>query len=371
MKTETGRISSLQYMFCIACFIQSSALLSSFFVPLTKQDSWMSVLAGILLASPLLMIYLGLMRRFPGKTLIEINEAVFGRVFGFVVSLLYIWFMMSLFTLNLLDIGQLVKKTIMVDTPLIALISLCILVCAYAVYHGIRVVARYSFVFALLAVFVVITSTLFTLNFWRFENFLPMFDQSVMHYVQSMHLATTIPFGEVVVFLMIAPYVQRNKKGLARYAFGGLLIGGMTVLGVVVRDTAVLGNVLSFFSIPPFETQRMAVLAEGLNRLEILYIIILIVLLFFKVLILYYVSVMAVTQLFKLGSHRLVIPLAGALCVAYATFIYPSEIAHVIAARGETAQLWTVFQLCLPLFTLIVSAARKPPKKQSKSAEAA
>lgn len=39
MNLDTERITPFQYMFTVACFLQSSALLSSYIVPVVLQDS--------------------------------------------------------------------------------------------------------------------------------------------------------------------------------------------------------------------------------------------------------------------------------------------------------------------------------------------
>lgn len=353
----------MQFMFSVACFIQASALLSSFFVPIARQDTWLCVIFGILVSLPLMFIYLGLMRGFPGKNLIEINRIVFGRIGGALASLLFVLFTITLTSLNVRDFGQLVEMTIMAQTPPVVLIGLCLAVCTLAVYKGLRVVTHYSLAFSLLAGVILTLGALLTLNNWRLENFLPMFEQPVESYVRAAHIAITIPIGELVVFMMIMPRVKRTDKGLARYLLGGLLIGGLTIVGAVVRDTAVLGNTVTLYALPSFETLRLARLAEGLSRLEILFAIVLIVLLFFKILVLYYVSVSALAQLLRLRSYHPLVLVVGALFIVYSVFVYRSSVTHAAGGQEHTAALWTLFEFILPLLTLVIAWIRKLPQK--------
>lgn len=364
MEAKSIKITPIQYMFTIACFIQSSALLATFFVPIIGTEAWLSLLVGMSLFIPVALIHLALSRRFPGKNLIEIFCIVLGRVGGAIFSLLAILFFATLTTLNLRDLGFLAKQAIMSNTPAIVLTSLCVLVCAYAVYHGLGIIVRYSFAFTLLSAFVVILVTLLTLPIWKLENFLPMFQQPAIHYIQSAHIASTIPSAELLVFLMIMPNVKRSKKGLTRYFFGGYLIGGLTILLVIVRDTAVLGNIITFSVLPPFETQRLATMVEGLNRLEILYIIVMIVLWFFKITVHYYGTVTALAQLFKLKSYHPLILVMGAFFVTYAIYIFPSIPVHMAFAREEAATIWLFITLVPPLVTLIIAYLRRLPGRE-------
>ncbi len=363
MKLETDQISPLQFMFSIACFIQSSSLLSSFFLPVTLQESWLCVVIGLVIGIPLFLIYNGLMKAYPDKNIIQINELVYGRAGGVVVSLIMLWYFFSVTTYNLRDIGYLVKQTIMVDTPVLVIMVLCLLVCAYGIYYGLRVITRYAMAFSMLASVILIVGTLLTLNQWEFDNFLPMFSQPPLHYVQSTNQVLTIPFGEIVIYLMIAPQVKRGKKGMLRYLVGGLLIGAVTVLVVVARDIAVLGNTISLFTLPSFETLRMVTLTQALSRMEILFTVVLIVLLFFKIMVLYYISVLALAHLFKLQSYKPLILILGAFFTAYTYVIHTSTVQHALFSREYAPILWAFFEYAVPLITLLTGRLRGLPQR--------
>ena len=57
MKPESKKVHGLDFMFAVACYIQSSSLLSSFFVSITRQDSWIIVLFALIICCPLAWIY--------------------------------------------------------------------------------------------------------------------------------------------------------------------------------------------------------------------------------------------------------------------------------------------------------------------------
>ncbi len=365
MKLEKGRITSFQFMLSVACYLQASALLSAFFAPITKQDSWMVVLFGMAAAAPVLLLYILIIRSFPGKNLIEICKAVFGRAAGSLVSLMFIFFFLTLTSLNLRDLGVFMRHTILVETPTVATVSLAMIVCAYAVYKGLNVVTRYAPAFVIMSFIIIITAIVLTLNIMNFDNFLPVLNQPVSHYVQGTHIITTIPFGELVVFLMVAPAVKCQKKGIGVYLFGGFLLGSIALLLVVARDNAVLGNVAPLFALPPFETLRMISIANALNRMEILFAIILIVLLFFKISFLFYVTVLATAQLFDLESYHPLVLIMGALVIAYSTFVYPSTVVHAAAGREVEPVLFLLFEVFLPVAILIVGRIRGLHRSQS------
>lgn len=358
MKLEKSRITTFQYMLSVACFIQSSALLYAFFAPLVKQDSWIVTVFGIIAAIPVLLIYIGIMRSFPGRNLIQICQEALGRVGGGIVSLMFIWFFLTLASLNTIDLGALMRQTILVETPAVYTTSLCIVLCAYAITKGLDVVTRYAPVFVIMSFLLTIISTLLTLNIMDMKNFLPMLSLPPMNYVQGTNVVLSIPFGELVVFLMVAPNVVKGKKRKGYYLFSGFLLGSVTILAVVARDTAVLGRASSLFSSPSFETLRMANLINALNRMEVLFVIILIVLLFFKIAFLYYSTVLATAQLFGLKSYHPLILIFGALIIAYSFIVYPDANTHSSSGREIVPIFWLLFEVLLPLLVLIVGRVR-------------
>ena len=358
MKIETGRITSFQYMASIACYLQASSLLLSIFTPLGKQDSWLVVLFSIAAAMPLLLVYLALMRTFPGKNLIEMCQSAFGITGGAVVSLLFVWFFITLASVNLSTFGIFIRQTILVETPTIVTVIVCMLFCAYAVSNGLKVVTRYAPLFSLLGYVLTALGIIFTLGIMNLNNFLPILTMPAGRYIQGLNIMTTIPFGELVAFLMVVPYVSRGKKSRGAYLIGGFLLGCITLLAVTLRDTAVLGNVGFLSAQPSFETLRLINIASVVNRMEIVFAIVLILQMVFKIMFLYYVVVIATTQLFKLKSYNPLVLMMGALITAYSVFVYPSTVVRNTLSREILPIFFLLFELLLPLLLLVMGRIR-------------
>lgn len=359
MKFESERITTFQYLLSVTCFIQSSGLLTAFFTPLAKQDSWFVVLLGVVASLPVLWVYIAIMHSFPNKNLIEISLASLGRVGGTIVSLLFIWFFLTLTSLNLSNFNSFIRQTMLVETPVTVVSVLFVMLCAYAVTKGLKTVTRYATLFVIMAFGLTFFVSALTINIMDYNNFLPMFQQPPRLYVQSVNIIVAVPFGELLAFLMITPYISRGKKRKGTYLIGGFLLGSSTLLFVVLRDTAVLGSVGNLFSQPPFETLRLINIGGSINRLELLFTIILMILLFFKIAFLYYISVLAIAQLFRLKSYHPLVLITGALIIAHSTlYSYHSAVDRVSLVRQQLVTVWLVFEFVLPLVVLIAGRAR-------------
>lgn len=369
MRIDKGGISTFQFMFSISCYILASSLLTAFTTSIVEQDSWIVVIFGVIVGLLFIWIYMTLMKNFPNKNLVEINDLVYGPVIGKIFSCIYVFFFLTLSSLTLKDLGDFIGAAIMPDTPTIVIFISFMLICAWAVKGGIQVVTRYSLFFTLAALLIAIATIFLTFNHMNFNNFLPIFNQPIIKYVQGTHIITVIPFGELVVFLMIAPNIERANKGIKKYFILGFLIGGMGMILVVLRDIAVLGNTITLFSLPSFETLRLTSISTTLSRMEVLFAVILIILYFFKMCFLYYVTVLAISQIFKLDSYKNLVVGVGVIMTIYSFNLYSSIIQHIEYGSNITPFQWFIYEFLLPSITLIVAKIRKVPEKLSLNQE--
>jgi spore germination protein KB len=364
MSIDKSKISPSQFVFTIVCFIESSAVLSSFFVGISGRDSWFVMIIGYLVYLPLLFIIAQLMKRFPEKTIIEINDEVFGKVFGKVVSVFYIWFFVTLTSLNLLDTQVFASSSIVQKTPPIVLLATFALICVWAVRNGISVLTRYMVIIGVLSLMISVLAFFFAIKRFDFANLLPPFQQKPMIYVQSAHVVSTIPFGETIVFLMLTPNVKSSPKKFGKYLLIGTLIGAASMFVITVRDIGVLGETIKFFTVPSLETQRVSGLSRTFSRLELLYSIIFIALMYSKIVVLLYASVSAISQVLKLKSYKHISILITVLCIIYTLNLYDSGISHAISGMTVVPFFWSFLEYILPILTLVVVMFRKLGKKE-------
>jgi len=370
MKIDKTRISGKRFMFTIAFFLQSSALLTSFLAGVTKHEAWIAVIIGIVLCMPLVFLYRTLMVMFPDKNLLQILEEVYGPVVGKIIGICYAWFFITLSAANLEDLSNFAKITVMMETPPIVLAMICVLVAVWAVRHGFKVVARYSSLFTIVEFIIVGVSIALLISQIHLANLLPVFTQPVMKYVQSVHIIATIPFGELVIFLMVTPCVEKlSRRDATKCWFWGVGMGTIILLFVLLRDISVLGNTFHLFALPGLVTMRLIDIGEALSRMEIIFAIALIMLLFFKITILIYVSTITVAQLLKTTAYKHLALIVGVLIAAYSPTLYPTSVAHMTSAHTIIPILWTPFEILLPMLTFILAKVRKLPKAAEAAAE--
>lgn len=151
-------------MFSVACFIQGATLLTEFIMGTTKQDTWIAVLAAYLTTLSILLLYLFFIKYYPGKTMVEINDEVFGPVAGKLFSAVTIYFLMSHAWLNTMEVSSFFGTYLMPETPAVAFSVLFIFVCGWAVSKGVETLTRYASLLVSSAFAILIVNGLFLLD---------------------------------------------------------------------------------------------------------------------------------------------------------------------------------------------------------------
>lgn len=363
MKLEQGEISNIQLTVLIVSFLQAMTLTINFTYTLTKQGTWLAVLAGFVLALPIALLYTAIARRFPGQNLIQINDTVFGPYAGKLISILYLWFFIQLIIHYMFFFNSFWTTYIMPETPRAAFLIMFAFVCAMAVWKGIEVIARCSYLFSAVVAVTIVTVTILLISNFELGNLLPIVDYSLKEFVQSVHIILVISFSDLVVFLMILPYTAEKQK-IRKPVLIGVSLSAVHLLIVAGVSVAVMGQRILNTNSVSFAVSRLIDIADVLTRLDIMVAIMFLITVFMKISVFYYVTVLGLAQLLRLRSyHPLVVPI-GVLCTAVAVRLYPSDLEQVYAASFIWPFNAATYEILLPILTFIVILIRRLPKKE-------
>lgn len=362
---DNSKISGARLMFTIACFLQASALLTSFLAGVSEKESWLVIMSGFAVSLPILWVYAYIMKHFPNQNLFQVLRLVFGKVLGTILAVGYMWFFLTITSLNLSDYIDFAKMTVMYNTPKMVLLIMASLTAVYAVRKGLSVFTRYSAVLVIFDAIVIVISIIFAAQQMDFGNILPMFTMPPIKYLQGSHIISTIPIGEVIVFLMLTPNIKVEPKKIFKYISLGVLIGIGCLMLSTLRDVLVLGETLHLFALPGLITYRLINIARVFSRMEILFAIALMILLLFKVILLLYVCCKAAATLFGSKNYRnLALPI-GAFVTFFGITLYPNAIVHGQSAQSVVPFVWSTFEMLIPIIVIVVAKIRKLPKQSS------
>lgn len=357
MRLERGRVPGQDLLFSVFCFMQGTMLRSGFIIGTTRNDSWAMAFTGLLFTLPLIAVYTALLRRFPGKSLIEIDDHIFGPVLGKAVSILYLFFFLSLCALNTRDLGNFAVGYMMPATPIAAIIFLFLAVCVYALRKGVENLMRLSTLFCIVAVGALVINSILILKDIQLEFLKPFFRLPLMKYVQGTASVVAVPMGEVLAFTMIAPMLAKGQKA-GKPLVIGLSFSAVFMAVVLLRDIVTLGPLVSIVSLPSFESVRYVSLAGVLTRMESIYAVVLIMLFLFKVSILLYAFTLGLSQLLGLKSHMPFTLIAAALVFFYSLLVFESVMENMEWGASTAPFFSLTFEFLLPALSLLVAALR-------------
>jgi spore germination protein KB len=363
MDLEKGRISNSQLTVLVVSYLQGMILTVDFVFRFTKQGTWLAVLTGFAIALLIACLYTAIIQRFPGKTLNQIDDIAFGPYLGKAVTLGYLWYFLQAIIHYSYFFNSFWITYIMPETPRAAFLIMFMIVCAMAVLSGIEVIARCSFLFFVIVAANVFVVSVLLIGNMDLSNLMPVIDYSLKDFIQSVHLVLTIPFCELVVFLMILPNVS-EKTAVRKPVLIGTTLSAVQLLIVVLRDVLVLGPRIINSTSVSFAAARLIDIGDVLTRLDIMVAITLLITAFMKISVFYYALVLGLAQFLKLRSYlHLVVPI-GIIATAISVTLYPSDMEQIYAAQYAWPFNASVYQFLLPAVTYSMIAFRRLPRKE-------
>lgn len=363
---EKGKINSRQLKILAMLYTLGSAILivPSGLTAASKQDAWIAAIVGCALGLSLLLLYNALGTRYPEQTLIQYSQVVLGRWAGTAVGILYFLFFFLLSSLVLRNIGDFITSITLPETPIQAVHIMFLLIVIIGARLGLEVVARASEIFfpwILLLLLVLVICISPQIHAYKM---LPMFEEGIKPILKGSLSILGIPYLELVVFLMLYPYI--NKVGKAGKAlFTGALFGGIVLIVITMMCILVLGaDFTARHAFPSYTLAKKIHFGEFIQRIEVFMGITWFLTIYFKLIICFYASVLSLAQLCKLRSYKpLTLPM-GLILIVLSLIVYP----NIVYFRNFASKIWTpyalTFGLALPLLLFIVSSIRNKAKAQ-------
>ncbi|CAN2253836.1 spore germination protein [Bacillus vallismortis] len=369
---EKAQISIRQLFVMIIIFELGSSLLIT---PGTMagRDAWIAVLLGCAAGLFLFYLYQGIYQCYPDFSPKEYMDDMLGTKLSWIFSFLYILYFAYIAARVLRDFGEMLLTFAYHDTPIIILNALLMGVSIYAVRKGIEVLARSAeLLFGamyLLGAFGLVL--LIVSGSVEPQNLKPVLADGFSPIIHSVLTQTMyVPFGEVVLFVMIFPYLS-DRKGVKKTGMLAMIISGLVVTLTVAINISVLDVDLTLRSqFPLLSTIQTIKVEEFLDRLDVFFMLALIIGGFFKVSLYLYAVVVGTSTLFKeKNPSQLAYPMGfGILLLSITIATNFSE--HLNEGlKVVPLYIHLPFQLLFPLFLFIIAVWKKKRREKVKSSE--
>jgi spore germination protein KB len=358
---EKAKISGYQLFVLVMLFEMGSAIL---FGPgaAAKQDAWIAVLLGLISGLLLFLVYHRLFMFYPDITFTIYVQKITGNWIGRFIGFLYIVYFIYQASRILRDFGELLVTTIYTNTPLLIINCLMVLTIIYAIHKGFEVIARVGELFfgiiyfmAIIGGGLIVFSGLIHLN-----NLQPMLENGWKPVLTTVGSQTIyFPFGEMVVFTMLLPYLNDQKKA-RKICMSGMILSGINIIITVVVNIAALGvDLMLRTPFPLLSTISKIQIADFIERLDALFMLYLVIGGFFKITLYFYAAVLGTADLFQFKSHqKLSFPIG--LIIIFASVTVASNYSEHLK-EGEKIipfYLHLPFQIIIPFMLLLIAYLR-------------
>ncbi|WHX60881.1 GerAB/ArcD/ProY family transporter [Peribacillus frigoritolerans] len=363
---EKANISGYQLFVLIFLFEMGSALL----VPLAgeaKQAAWLVILIAMLGGFLLFFIYYGLFQYYPDQLLTEFVRSILGNFLGRIVAFLYILYFIYLAARVLRDFGDTLLTFAYPHIPLFVANAAFILVVVYTVRKGVEVLTRTGELFFVLENLLLMTFFLLIVasGMIHLNNLKPVIEMSVTEMVKMAFTKTIFfPFGEIISFLMIFPYLNEPKR-LKKIGISSIAAAGIFLAIIMAMNIAVLGVDLTTRSQYPLLSLIQSIEVAGfLERLDVYFLFLLMIGGFIKISVFTYVAVTGTANVFNVKQpSRLAYPV-GFVILLSSIIIASNFTEHMHEGLGAVPiYIHLPFQVIIPLLLLIIAFFKNRKKE--------
>jgi spore germination protein KB len=232
------------------------------------QDSWITLLIASAATIPMFLLFARLNRLYPEKDMFCLIESIFGKVAGKIIIGLLTWYSLHLCSLIMRNFSEFVEITVMPETPQLPIMLIMMAVVAYLARSGIETMGKWASIMLPVVSVVVLLTILFSLNRIEISRIMPIMGHSVAEIGEAAYHFLTFPFLESVVFACALSGLSQPAKPYKSYLLA-LLIGTLSLLGVVLRNTMVLGpQVVNAEYFPSYIAVKVINMGSLISRIE-------------------------------------------------------------------------------------------------------
>lgn len=361
------KITGHQFLSIMLLFPFGSAVLF-YLVPEVKQNIWIALLCYAVFDLLFQFMYTNLYKNYPGDTLVTYMPKVYGKFLGSILAMAYILYFLYISGRVLRDFLELIQTFTLTRTPLIETGFLLTLSITYAVYKGLENIASLAETFIIIILVSLILLWIlifFTGNILDPSRLLPIAEDGLLKVLKTSFPLLSFPYGELVIMTMFYPYVISQNKIRKICFFSAIFEGVILSLNNILFILSLGVSFASVNNFPLVETLRLVNIGEFLNRLDILFIVLLLECGFFKICISLYASILGSVQLFNIKKHW------GFICILFGILMLTTSLS-IASNYSEHVKIGLVdvinsinlpIQIYIPTITFLFVNIKKLLKK--------
>lgn len=355
------QISGRQFTALVFHFtIGSSILITPYgLADAAKQNAWLAALVGAMIGLCLVCLYNTLGGMHPQLNLAEYSEHILGKWLGKAAALMFFSFALLLAALVLRNLGDFITTEMMPETPIGAIHALMLLVVVMAIRSDLESLGRAAEIFFFLVTGIFILVVTLIVPHASLENMKPILGEGIKPIIRGSLSFIGTPFLELILFMMLFPYVNRPGTAKKSFLIGTALAGFWLSLATLMSVLGLSAVITQLMVYPTYYVVKKINVADFIQRVEAGLAVLWFVSIFFKLSICFYAANRILANILNLKRYRpLAVPLAM-LVYLLSLIVFPN-IAYFREFATKIGPFYTAtFGLLLPLILLVVGLIRK------------
>ncbi|MFD2118051.1 endospore germination permease [Paenibacillus yanchengensis] len=353
------QISNIQMLALVALstFGTSSLYAPQILASYADRDSWFVVIIGGMIGVLNALVFFWLFKLHPDKDLISLCTLLFGKWFGRLLALVFIFYFLDITTWSLREFSQFFIITLNPIIPQTWYLIVGAIMAAFAVYHGLETFSRVSVLVLPASIGTFLLIYLLLINQYHPEYLLPVMENGVIQPLRGTMLMISW-FGDVMFVSMILKYVKRTKKTV-HYLLGAI---GITffilIMGAAVCTMVFGGKATASFIYPNISLIQNLQLFRNIERFDAALVVIWVMSSFIKITVYFWSALQGLKELFNIQRIRLwIIPMSAALIIVSKYKVW--GLIELSAIYDKQSWFFVLFQFFIPCVFLLVALVKK------------
>ena len=265
------------------------------------HDGWIAIAFAGLITALLICMIVATLKRFDNITIIEINNIIFGKYIGRVLSLFIIAYLTYTAVLMMRKFNDIIKISALRLTPSIVLTSFLIIPIVYLSWYGLKYICRYS-TLKIILILTVVLYYMLLLKYLRFTFLQPIGAAGGMKIIKVSFSPFTSFIGyELLTF--IYPYIKDKKKVLKSALYANAFTVAFYIITVAFL-TGFFGETMLEQLIYPVFSLARAYRAPVFERLDLFFISLWFPIMVSTVLVYYFCAYNSLKRLFNIENNK-------------------------------------------------------------------
>ncbi|WP_273851188.1 GerAB/ArcD/ProY family transporter [Guptibacillus spartinae] len=358
----TVKLSSKQLFSIMVLFELGSSIVVGLGME-ARQDAWITILLGMSGGFILFFIYASLFKHYPDLPLSEYAQKIIGKWPGKIIAILYSFYFIYIGARVLRDFGELIVTSTLNQTPLFVINLLISVVILYGGLLGIEVIGRSAEIFFIIVMClgIIFIGLILVSNLFHVENLLPVLEDGWSPVLKTAFpLVLTFPFGEMVVFTMLLPFLFEKSEG-KKTGMYAILLSGLILTITVIFQIGVIGAFQAASStFPLLETIGRINIQDIIQRLDPIAILILMIGGFIKIIIFLFGSAISLSTAFTIKRWKTLMVIITCTALVTSILMEQNYLEHIqVGLNVVPYYIHPPFQMGIPLLLFLVMHVKR------------